>query len=157
MFTLAMFSLISCMIMPAISIALANINDPISVMPPKVTKASTRVTVVCHSSWHFWLKNIANVHELQFSFGIRANETFKSPEIAEKIWNIWFQKLVCLTTCADIFRWMLIHKMSFSMTRHSFQWSSAACIFVGLNSGLFFTQWQEMYLMLKCYEVFSCF
>ncbi len=46
-----------------IVLTLANRNDPISVMPPKVGKASTIVTVTCRCRWHCCLKNIANVHE----------------------------------------------------------------------------------------------
>ncbi len=46
-----------------IMLTLANRNDPISVMPPKVDKASTIVTVTCRCHQHYRLKNIANVHE----------------------------------------------------------------------------------------------
>ncbi len=42
-----------------------NGNEPISVVLPKVAKASTIVTAMCHCRWHFCLKNIANVHKLQ--------------------------------------------------------------------------------------------
>jgi len=38
-------------------------NDPISVVLPKVAKASALITVVCHSCQHNCLKNIDNVHE----------------------------------------------------------------------------------------------
>jgi hypothetical protein len=34
------------------------------VVLPKVAKASTIVTVTCHSCWDFCLKNIVNVHKL---------------------------------------------------------------------------------------------
>jgi hypothetical protein len=40
-----------------------NRNDTIFVMPPKVTKASAIVTVMCHCHQHFYLKNITNVHD----------------------------------------------------------------------------------------------
>jgi hypothetical protein len=39
---------------------LANRKFPTCVTPPKVAKASTIVTVVCHCGWCFCLKNIAN-------------------------------------------------------------------------------------------------
>ncbi len=40
-----------------------NKNDPICIMPPKVAKASTIVTVECHCRRHFCLKNIANAYD----------------------------------------------------------------------------------------------
>jgi len=44
-------------------ITLANGNDPISVVTPKVAKSSTIVTVGCHCCWCYHLKYNANVHE----------------------------------------------------------------------------------------------
>jgi hypothetical protein len=44
-------------------LTLANRNNPISVEPPKVAKASTIVTVMCHCRRPYRLKYIANGHE----------------------------------------------------------------------------------------------
>jgi hypothetical protein len=33
--------------------AARNINDPICVVPPKVAKARTMVSVACHYHWHY--------------------------------------------------------------------------------------------------------
>ncbi len=37
--------------------------DPISVVQPKVAKASTLATVMCYCPWHYFFKYIANVRE----------------------------------------------------------------------------------------------
>jgi len=42
-------------------LTLANRNDPISVVMPKVAKASTIVAVTCRCHWHYCLTYIANV------------------------------------------------------------------------------------------------
>ncbi len=41
-------------------LAIANRNDLICVVPPKVAEASTTVTLECRCHHHFRLKNIAN-------------------------------------------------------------------------------------------------
>ncbi len=44
-------------------LTLANRKDAISVVLPKVAKASTIVTVACHCRWCYHLKYIANAHK----------------------------------------------------------------------------------------------
>jgi hypothetical protein len=45
-------------------LALANGNDPMCVVLPKVAKASTVVTIACICRWHFHCKNFTNETQL---------------------------------------------------------------------------------------------
>ncbi len=63
MLNVVMLDVVMLSVVAPYLLTLANRKDAISVVLPKVAKASTIVTVACHCRWRYHLKYIANAHK----------------------------------------------------------------------------------------------